>query len=300
MKNFIITVDTEGDNLWRYKKGDLIETHNAEYIPRFQSLCERFGFKPVYLTNYEMAQSDMFVSRAKVWMMKGNCEIGVHLHAWNNPPIVELDGPLDGCPYLIEYPENVMREKFKTIYDILCDKFYVKPVVHRAGRWAMNESYFKILKEFGIIVDCSYTPGINWSNAKGVSRGGADYTNVPNKAFSTYDGIVEVPATLRKFRNGNNGSYKHRLKSLLFGEDVWLRPATSSVRAMKRVVEIVERDNVDYLEFMIHSSELMPGGSPYFPTKESVEKEYHDMESFFNYVYERGYRGCTLSEYAQK
>jgi len=38
---------------------------NAEHLPRFQSLCERFGFKPVYLTNYEIAMSDVFVEFAR-------------------------------------------------------------------------------------------------------------------------------------------------------------------------------------------------------------------------------------------
>ncbi|WP_395754844.1 hypothetical protein [Edwardsiella ictaluri] len=50
---FIITIDTEGDNLWQ--NHDRITTENARYLPRFQLLCEKYGFKPVYLTNYEMA-----------------------------------------------------------------------------------------------------------------------------------------------------------------------------------------------------------------------------------------------------
>jgi hypothetical protein len=70
MKHFIITVDTEGDNLWEYKKGPPIGTENAKYLPRFQSLCEKYGFKPVYFTNYEMASSDTFVTEAKkAWIM---------------------------------------------------------------------------------------------------------------------------------------------------------------------------------------------------------------------------------------
>ncbi|MDR8263551.1 deacetylase, partial [Acinetobacter baumannii] len=48
---FLITIDTEGDNLWQ--KHDSITTENARYLPRFQQLCEKYGFKPVYLTNYE-------------------------------------------------------------------------------------------------------------------------------------------------------------------------------------------------------------------------------------------------------
>ena len=53
MPYFIITVDTEGDNLWKWKKGDPISTQNAVLIPRFQELCEKYNFKPVYLMNYE-------------------------------------------------------------------------------------------------------------------------------------------------------------------------------------------------------------------------------------------------------
>ena len=60
-KKFIITVDTEGDNLWNWRAGDSVSTENSRYIPRFQELCDKYGFKPVYLTNYEMACCDRFM-----------------------------------------------------------------------------------------------------------------------------------------------------------------------------------------------------------------------------------------------
>src|SRR5258706_9573199 len=60
---FVITIDTEGDDLWARPRE--ITTRNAQYLPRFQALCERFRFKPVYLTNYEMAMSDAFVEFAR-------------------------------------------------------------------------------------------------------------------------------------------------------------------------------------------------------------------------------------------
>ena len=50
---FIITLDTEGDNLW--ESGPVITTQNTRFLPRFQALCEKYSFKPVWLTNYEMA-----------------------------------------------------------------------------------------------------------------------------------------------------------------------------------------------------------------------------------------------------
>ena len=60
---FIITIDTEGDNLWQNHR--VIKTENARYLARFQTLCERFGFKPVWLTNYEMAIEPVFIEFAK-------------------------------------------------------------------------------------------------------------------------------------------------------------------------------------------------------------------------------------------
>ena len=58
MSSFIVTVDTEGDNLWNWHKGKNITSYNSRYIPRFQELCEKYGVKPVYLVNYEMVMDD--------------------------------------------------------------------------------------------------------------------------------------------------------------------------------------------------------------------------------------------------
>ena len=119
---FIITIDTEGDDLWARPRE--ITTRNAEYLPRFQSLCERFRFKPVYLTNYEMAMSDVFVEFARDVLARGAGEIGMHLHAWNSPPLEPLTSDdFRYQPYLIEYPERVMKEKIKTLTRLLEERF---------------------------------------------------------------------------------------------------------------------------------------------------------------------------------
>ncbi len=55
---YLIIIDTEDDNLWEASHDITVE--NARYLPRFQELCEQYGLKPVYLTNYEMAVSDVF------------------------------------------------------------------------------------------------------------------------------------------------------------------------------------------------------------------------------------------------
>ena len=85
---FIITIDTEGDNLWSKPKN--ITTENAKFLPRFQKLCESYGYKTTYLVNYEMACSNIFKDFGLEVLSKNSGEIGMHLHAWNSPPIIDL------------------------------------------------------------------------------------------------------------------------------------------------------------------------------------------------------------------
>src|SRR3979411_741399 len=122
---FIITIDTEGDDLWSSPRE--ITTRNAEYLPRFQALCTRFKFKPVYLTNYEMAMSDVFVEFARDVIAHDAGEIGMHLHAWNSPPLVPLTSDdFHYRPYLIEYPDRVMKDKIRIVTRLLEDRINQK------------------------------------------------------------------------------------------------------------------------------------------------------------------------------
>ena len=297
MKYFIITVDTEGDNLWSYQSGDIITTNNTKFIPRFQELCEKYDFPPVYLTNYEMLMDDSLVKYLRQKSEKGKCEVGLHLHAWNNPPCYELQRKYKGNPYLVEYPETIMREKFDTLYKLFVDRIGCAPVSHRSGRWAMNETYFDILNDYNVLVDCSITPGINWSASKGCSILGPDYS-LSSRIPHHFGNVYEVPVTIYNVRHASTGSIKHRIRTMFCGDNIWLRPANYTLQLMKRALfKNYNDDSLDYIQFMIHSSELMPAGSPYFLYEEKIEDLYFTMNSLFTYAYDLGYKGITLAEY---
>src|SRR5438874_10631060 len=107
---FLITIDTEGDNLWA--KPRTVTTQNAQYLPRFQALCEEYALRPTYLTNWEMANCETFREFGKDVLARDAAEIGMHLHAWNSPPIIPLTADDDAhAPYLIDYPEDQIRQK---------------------------------------------------------------------------------------------------------------------------------------------------------------------------------------------
>jgi hypothetical protein len=65
------------------------------------------------------------------------------------------------------------------------------------------------------------------------------------------------------------------------------------------MVDIVEQAAArkgGYVEFMLHSSELMPGGSPTFPGPETIEALYDDLNIVFDAA-SKHFQGATLQEY---
>lgn len=312
---FLITIDTEGDNLW--SKPRTVTTRNSKFLPRFQALCERHGLKPTYLTNYEMANCSNFLEFGRDILKRGTAEIGMHLHAWNTPPHISLtQDDLMYQPYLIEYPEEVMWGKVAAMTDLLEERFGDKMISHRAGRWGLDETYARILAARGYQVDCSVTPYVSWRRHRGNpnGEGGTDFTMFPNRAYfldlneisvAGDSTLLEVPMTIiptrkdfarRLHRLSKNAP--HILKAALnhLFPRLWLRPNGRNLKHMLWILKQANDEGKDYVEFMLHSSELMPGGSPTFKTDEDIESLYDDMEQLFSAACKR-FEGATLKEY---
>ena len=307
---FIITLDTEGDNLWENEHN--ITTQNTHFLPRFQQLCERFQFKPVWLTNYEMAIDEAYIEFAQDVIARNTGEIGMHLHAWNSPPIVALtDNDLHYQPYLIEYPKSQMRDKIAFMTDLLENKLQTKMLSHRAGRWAFNETYAQLLIEFGYQVDCSVTPKVDWRFTKGdpAQSGGTDYSNFPSHAYfmdvndiskAGDSTLLEVPMSIQykhsPFMNKIKRGYD-RLRGKRRSPSVnWLRPKGGNAQQMIEVAQKSLAQGHSHIEFMLHSSEFMPGGSPTFRTEQDIDGLYNDLETLFNFLQDK-VQGMTLAEY---
>ncbi|MDR7423622.1 MAG: deacetylase [Armatimonadota bacterium] len=313
---FLVTIDTEGDNLWARPR--TVTTRNAAFLPRFQALCEACGLRPTYLTDYEMATSPVFQEFGRDVLARGTAEIGMHLHAWNTPPIEPLT-PDDFAhqPYLVEYPPRVMEEKIARLTGLLEDTFRTGVRSHRAGRWALDETYARLLARRGYRVDCSVTPHVSWRGHRGApgGRGGADYTRFPQDAYvldlddisrpgrST---LLELPMTVVRVRSRAPAWLRRAAarvpKAARALERVaptvrWLRPDGRNRAAMLEIVREAVAGGRPYVQFMLHSSELMPGGSPRFRDATAIDRLYGDLEALFAYA--RAHcRGATLGEYA--
>jgi hypothetical protein len=312
---FIITIDTEGDNLWA--RPHEITTRNAAYLPRFQALCERYRFKPVYLTNYEMALSDEFVEFGRSVVSREAGEIGMHLHAWNSPPLHALTtDDYRHQPYLIEYPAPIMKQKIRRLTALLEDRFERRMVSHRAGRWAFDGRYAAMLLDAGYRVDCSVTPGVDWRPNKGAPQGngGSNYTRFPDRPYfmsptdisvPAKSGLLEVPMTVRSGRLYRRIPFAYRVPCVrwiakhISPAPRWLCPTSlQEKRNLHPMVELARQartDGASHLEFLLHSSELMPGGSPAFRTPQDIDRMYEHLEILFDEL-SAWCSGTTLAE----
>jgi hypothetical protein len=311
---FLITIDTEGDNLWSDSRR--ITTRNSGFLPRFQQVCEEYGLKPTYLVNYEMARCPVFGRFARDTLRRSAAEIGCHIHAWNSPPDYALTADdLRHKPYLTEYPAEILWAKVAAQTALLEQTFACPITSHRAGRWGFDGEYARAVSHHGYIVDCSVTPGVSWRSSPGKSDG-PDYSEAPsNPYFLDFNDVckpggsalLEAPMTIVRL-----WPRADRLRAKLASRSVvraalnrlmpplsWLRPNGGNTRAMLRLLRRAMAEHRPYVEFMLHSSELMPGGSPTFQDEQSIDRLYRQMRTLFGAARGR-FEPLTLSEFARR
>lgn len=297
-KPLFVTLDAEGDNGWGRPRN--ITTLNAKGVERFQTFCERLNLKPIYLTTYEMAQDKTYIETLKKKNIDGLCEIGMHMHAWSTPPAYDLTGDdLQNLPFITEYPEEIIRKKVENITKHLENVFGIAPVSHRSGRWIVNQKYLEILAENGYKVDCSITPLINWECSIGdpSQRGGEDYSDCEAKPITKTlpcgHNIIEIPMT-----TSSNPVYDNLLVNTslrLLNKSSWLfnginsrkvvmmRPIARNARFLMSMIEKLSmREDVEHIEFMVHTSELYPNTCPHCKNESDLNHIYDLMEAMFS------------------
>jgi hypothetical protein len=180
----------------------------------------------------------------------------------------------------------------------------------------MSAVYARALVDGGYLVDCSVTPHISWRDKKGdpQGQGGSDYSLYPELPYFMdladpsrpgNSPLLELPVTVLSAR-----------RPLVRMLPASVRSAALVKRAIDRLLPahamIPDRYNTDhlgellpralgqgrpYVEFAIHSSELMPGGSPSFSAESNVERLFDRLESLFAAAAAQRLRAATLAEY---
>lgn len=278
----IITIDTEADDQWKKDASPTIE--NIFSLDRFQNLCERYAMPPSYLLTYEVADDKNAADQFRAWSVRG-AEIGAHLHPWTTPPLQKGEGATRAFPSQLS--DEALRAKFTQLHEKVCAVTGTQPTSYRAGRWGFDVRQEALLKEFGYSIDLSITPGISWKRGEGADENGPDFSGESVVPHMQNDTVLEVPMTIVR------AGLLRRMRWLRIFENTTPRHFASVIRAAKRM-------QLPAIVFMIHSSELVVGKSPYVKTPEALAHVYAMIESLFQMCEKEGIVGVTASTFARE
>jgi len=281
----IVTVDTEADDQWNEQAGLSVE--NVYALPRFQALCEKYAVVPTYFVTYEVAADLQTAALLREWQDKGAGEVGAHLHPWTTPPLEAGEGNSRAFPS--ELSDEKLRAKLTVLTEKIGSIFGRRPTSYRAGRWGFDARQAALLKELGYVFDSSITPRVSWKKSRGAlqGHGGPDFTKENAIPHMLNGQVLEVPMTILR------AGFFRRLR--------WLRIFENTTkRDLENVIGAAERMRLPAVVFMIHSSELVAGKSPYVKDERALARVYARLEELFALCKEKGIASVTASAFAQE
>lgn len=312
---FIITIDTESDNHWDDYFVRNISLENLKEIPRLQKFFDKLKVKPCYLITYPVATDPRSIAMFKEFLNRSACEVGTHLHTWSTPPISENE--IKNRSFLHSLPRDIQRKKFNNTHNAIAENLKIEPKSYRGGKYSFDEFLLGMLEEKEYLLDTSVTPFHNWSHIGGPDF--VDYVTTPyfpskKEPFKRGDSsVLEVPVSIDFDRD-----MPHCLKQLILRMPsklhiqgilkrlglcklVWLDPSFQTFSEMKKLaVLILKKKENPCINFIFHSSVLLPGSSPYHKTKEDVDNFYQKLEAILSYLIDdRGVTNLMPKEFAE-
>lgn len=269
-----VTIDTEEEGRWG--GGYPREGHtcaNIAWLEKLEPLRKEYGLRATYLVTDPVARDAAARDRLAGFVSRERSEIGAHLHPWCTPPYEEIDRTVT---YAGNLPHALLRAKLGGLTDTIERAFGVRPVSYRAGRWGISASTLSALETLGYQVDSSVVP-LHWEYGNGgpssLSAPAVPYR--PGTADPMSPGqarLLEVPASVVMTGpfGPAAGFIGRRLRPFPgFGRILdalgrcWLRPSWGDPELLKRATRRCLIEGHPVINVMFHSSELMPGASPY-------------------------------------
>ncbi len=285
---FCFTLDTEPDDLWA-NQPTLSFAHFDRLAGFHRELTDR-GARPTYLTTSEVAEHRPSARVLGRILDTGRAEVGAHLHTWTRRwpfPVPDL-----GAPPVHANAHHLGQAVEEQMLDYTCTalerELGVRPVSHRGGRWSLNGPSVRSLRNCGIRVDSTVTPGRSWADLTHPLLSGPDFRVSPRgphylageslEPRSAGD-ILELPvgASFHPDRRTAVGSgvwvrLQRRLRALAGRPAgvLWLRPTLMTRAQSRACLDQLRRDRIPVWVAMVHSSEIAP--NRLLPTEDAVAR----------------------------
>jgi hypothetical protein len=305
---FIVTVDTEEEFDWSspFQRSGYGTGHVRE-VGRFQSICDEYRVKPIYLVDYPILCDAAAVDIFNEILAADKCEIGAQLHAWVTPPFDEEVSVKNS--YACNLPAQLEKQKIEALFQKIENVFGIKADIYRAGRYGAGPHTVEMLKQLGARIDTSVRSYFNYAHQDGPNYGRSSlhpYWLEPGQ-------LMELPLT--SVFGGMLRFSGPKLFSNIFGSDtsrallaragllerIALTPEGIPLDRAIKAIDIAIDQQLPVLNFSFHSPSLEPGHTPYVRNQADLDKFYHWWRTVFEHLHNRGVtpsRACELIEAA--
>jgi hypothetical protein len=295
---YCVTVDTEEEWDWDsgYPTGPAAVS-NISRLPAFQDVCERVGTAVTYFTNHAVLANPESRRVMQELAKRPKVEIGLHIHPWNTPPLAPVAKVPPRDSFLHNLPWDEQRAKLDAVLAAFRDSG-LSPTSFRGGRYSTSPQIQNHLREHGVWVDCSVLPFNTWAD-----DGAPDYRRrdlAPVRVSHPAGPVWELPltfgytrkpypfwATVLRAADSSVGRAVRAagvLDRLGVASRAWLNFENPLGERMLRFLTALRADRPPFVSFTLHSSSLLPGGSPYSRTDADVTKLLANLEDVLRTV----------------
>lgn len=284
----VITIDVEEEGLFSGRYPRIAPgVANVPRLGMLEWLTRDYGLPLTLLADYPVVR-DAKGAESLLHLHEGcGAEIGAHLHPWNTPPFEDGHDPLDSSSMSFE----ALCAKLAVLKRAVAEGTGVTPVSFRMGRWDYSPAVGRALISEGFKVDASIVP------LKPTPAGDAWFGAPPDPFWADGPGgMLEVPLTMivvfpklarfiesRRELSGQ-GALRPVIRHFHKVAVVGIQPVWHSLWSMKAAAELHRRRGGEVLSLFFHSSELLPGASPHFPTEASVKGLLDKLRAFFDWL----------------
>jgi hypothetical protein len=309
---FCFTLDTEPDNLW--EDAPSLSFDHFGKLQDFHSRLVEAGARPTYLTTSEVAENESARCAMLRILDSGSAEIGAHFHTWTREwpfPVPDF-----GRPPIHASVHHLGQAVEERMLEYTCgaleSAFGARPTSYRGGRWSLSGQSVRSLRNCGIRVDSTFTPGISWVDTTHPWLSSPDFRSARQGPFylagesleaSDRGDILElpvgacfVPDRVTAVSDRLAARLRRKLSRIArrpYGV-IWLRPTAHSRSSLRQCLKSLHDASVGVWVSMIHSSEIVP--CKYFKGEDEVRDFQKRCVALVADALELGAQSVTLSE----
>ena len=262
-------------------------------IRALQEVVGAYGVVPTYLLTYPVLEDEDVVHILRRQLRRGECEVGVQLHPWVNPPFeAEVAHGGHATSFSGNLPPGLEERKLVQLKQRFTERFAIEPRIYRAGRYGLGRETTALLEKHGFAIDASMAPRTTATDEGGPDYGSQDYQVF---WFGQQRRLLEVPLCRSVVGwGGRLAAPAYRalatpaltrlrvpgiLTRLRFAERITLSPEGNDVRAMLRLVRHLRRRGQTLFVLSFHSSSLDVGRSPYVRSRAELHAFYDRLSA---------------------